>query len=810
MAGRPEDPAPAPLPLSDEDVRKSVPIRKKPTREKGIKIHPFTIDKLCEENARHWFHMMENQLKAQFSWEAIECYHEVGREEFNKILEDVEWFKINLKADMIIEQGLQPTTILYIKDLGNAGLKWDRLKEMFLKPSNANNPMRLMKMANWTWDPARMNEKEAYQEIKQLGKEFIDMNGSNKITVEELIVLWYLRGLGDKYATLRDTVTSSNVTLDEDYILNRIDDIMHMKRESTGEGSCASKPRRKNNIKCFVCGKIGHRARKCPNRHDNYRDKDDDDDDAGSNRDNSRGQKSNRNRNRKPTRQRGRVAEDYERQNDASARHGFDDEYTMHAIKSTRDRAEFASQKAYLAESYKPSVWCFNSTMSTCTGNRDIFEYIDPTRHGTVATASGTQLPIAGQGIVKFSLPNGSEARLGGVIYVPGLAENLLSLEALHLAGFESEGSIDGYNLMKDGKLMAKGKRIGRTTYLDTVRHIDALFTGPKAAKLRQYACLALPADEEVAKKQQLIHRRLGHPGRNRFNNCVGWMDMNELRINKRDPLLDDKCEICLKAKQMIHQSHKPVPRAQRPLQCVYMDFWGPSHDSVGDEKYYLCLIDDCTRFSWLFAMVDRKIEHVICTLETWLRQVERQAGRLLLVIRTDNAAAFVTLKPWGKLKDIKFEFIGTETPAQNDVAERFNRIILEMAKALLFDAKISKEYWKYAVVTANYLRNRTILVKKCENEKGEEKTPYELWYGHRPDLTHLRAWGCRVLYYEKPDSKLGSRVSEGTFLKYGESDKQYEVLPRDGTDLKLVTDLEFRERENGYLSEPSANQADV
>ena len=227
-------------------------------------------------------------------------------------------------------------------------------------------------------------------------------------------------------------------------------------------------------------------------------------------------------------------------------------------------------------------------------------------------------MPIEGCGIVKFSLPRGSEVRLGSVIYVPGLEENLLSLEALHLADFESNGSKRGYEIKKDGKVVAKGKGIGQTTYLDTVNHVDALLVDSK--RINQHARLALSADEETAMKQKLIHRCLGHPGRNRFNNCVEWMDMDELKINKRDRLLDDNCEVCVKSKQVKKQSHVPIPRAKRPLQRVYMDFWGPSRDSMGGEKYYLSLIDDCTRFSWMFIKMDRRTENIIQTLEGWLR----------------------------------------------------------------------------------------------------------------------------------------------------------------------------------------------
>ena len=49
-------------------------------------------------------------------------------------------------------------------------------------------------------------------------------------------------------------------------------------------------------------------------------------------------------------------------------------------------------------------------------------------------------MPIKGRGIVKIQLPNGQEVRLGRVIYVPGLAENLLFLEVLHLAGYKLRG----------------------------------------------------------------------------------------------------------------------------------------------------------------------------------------------------------------------------------------------------------------------------------------------------------------------------------------------------------------------------------
>ncbi|ODM15555.1 hypothetical protein SI65_09158 [Aspergillus cristatus] len=215
---------------------KEKPEERKPVKENGIKIYQFSIDRLNEENARYWFHTMEKQLKVQFCWQTIEYFYEVGSARYSSIIgNDMDWFKIDLKADSIIEQGLTPATILEVKDQPNAGSKWNCLKEMFLKSSNTKKAMKLMKMASWTWDQSRLNEKDAFREINQLGEEFIDMNGSEMVSIRELIMIWYLRGLGSQYATLRDTVMSSNATLDKGYVLSQIEDLMQMKGGSAGE-----------------------------------------------------------------------------------------------------------------------------------------------------------------------------------------------------------------------------------------------------------------------------------------------------------------------------------------------------------------------------------------------------------------------------------------------------------------------------------------------------------------------------------------------------------------------------------------------
>ncbi|GJX04936.1 retrovirus-related pol polyprotein from transposon TNT 1-94, partial [Tanacetum coccineum] len=164
--------------------------------------------------------------------------------------------------------------------------------------------------------------------------------------------------------------------------------------------------------------------------------------------------------------------------------------------------------------------------------------------------------------------------------------------------------------------------------------------------------------------------------------------------------------------------------------------------------KDYACLIAKATsnesklwhrRFSWVFFLATK--DETSGILQNFIRQIENQLNHRVKIIRSDNGTEFKNrdmLEFYGN-KGIKQEYSNARTPQQNGVAERMNRTLIEAARTMLADSLLPTTFWAEAVSTACYIFNR-VRVTKPQN-----KTPYELLFGHKPIISYIRPFGCHV-----------------------------------------------------------------
>ena len=163
----------------------------------------------------------------------------------------------------------------------------------------------------------------------------------------------------------------------------------------------------------------------------------------------------------------------------------------------------------------------------------------------------------------------------------------------------------------------------------------------------------------------------------------------------------------------------------------------------------------------WLYLLPDKTL--VSQQIRNFLAMIDRQFSRKVKVIRSDNGIEFMCLSAFFREHGIIHETSCVYTPQQNGRVERKHRHILNVARALRFQASLPIEYWGECVLTAAYLINRTPSVVL------KNKTPFEILYGHAPSYKHIRVLGCLAYAHniDHKGDKFTSRSRRCVFLGY-------------------------------------------
>ncbi|GKD48511.1 retrovirus-related pol polyprotein from transposon TNT 1-94 [Tanacetum coccineum] len=224
--------------------------------------------------------------------------------------------------------------------------------------------------------------------------------------------------------------------------------------------------------------------------------------------------------------------------------------------------------------------------------------------------------------------------------------------------------------------------------------------------------------------KSWLWHRPLNHLNFGTINDLAREdlvRGLPRLKFEK-----DHLCSACQLEKRKKH-THKPKSKNTiiDVLHTLHMDLCGPMRvQSINGKRYILVIVDDFSRFTWVkFLRSKAKMPEFVTK---FLTQIQVGLNKTVRFIRTDNSTASMFL-------------------------------------------------WAEAVSTACYTQNRPLIHTR------HHKTPYELVYDKKHDLTFFRVFGalCYPTNDNKDLGKLQPTTDIGIFIGYAPSRKGYRIYNR-------------------------------
>ena len=401
-----------------------------------------------------------------------------------------------------------------------------------------------------------------------------------------------------------------------------------------------------------------------------------------------------------------------------------------------------------------------------------------------VAFADNSTGPVYGTGSVEVDF-FGFPAVMHNVAYVPGLAQNLMSVPATNKHGvsvsfgddvakfYFPQGDVFSSPLGPDSvyKLYCRhalSKRKGGAS-----KDASAPDESQKKTEPEHTPCLSSASNPVDI---NLWHRRFAHLS----TDSVVSLQKNNFVSGMGDKPLDahsHPCEVCVSAKA----KRKPFPvsesRAEQPLELLHMDLIGPMPASHSGVRYVMPILDDHTRYSAVLLL--KKRSDATDALISHIREWESLLSHKVKRIRSDGGGEFTSnaLKEFCADNGIHHEFSTPYCPSQNGRAERLNAVLLERAVAMLAETDLPTMLWPEAILHASYIRNRSPSLRS--------RTPYENLFGEVPDVSDLKVWGCVAHVYVDKDhreDKLSKHTKKGRFVGFRDDMKGYSVMFPDGT----------------------------
>ena len=188
------------------------------------------------------------------------------------------------------------------------------------------------------------------------------------------------------------------------------------------------------------------------------------------------------------------------------------------------------------------------------------------------------------------------------------------------------------------------------------------------------------------------------------------------------------------------------VSQASRSFELIHSDLKELPTISYHKYKYFVTFLDDYSSHCWVILL--KRKSDTIRAIDDFLALVKTQHNALVKQFMTDAGGEYKNFNLSNKFKELgtSHRMSVPHMHQQNGRAERLNRTLIEKAQALRFEGYLPQSYWEFSVEFAVHVYNRTPVKRIAWH------TPFEVLNGTKPDISHLRVFGCGAYVYIPDD----------------------------------------------------------
>ena len=235
----------------------------------------------------------------------------------------------------------------------------------------------------------------------------------------------------------------------------------------------------------------------------------------------------------------------------------------------------------------------------------------------TVSLPNGTTFPILHTGTIRLS----DSLVLYDVLHVPSFHFNLISVHALLHHNNCSAHFYPDHCFLQD---LSQASMIGKGDVFNSLYILDLSASSPTV--LPAGFCGSLSVNSTT------WHNRLGHPSAAKLQVLSDALSLPSSSLS-----CHEHCSVCPLAKQKRLSFPFHNHKSDTPFALLHLDIWGTfSIESVAGHKYFLTIVDDATRVTWVYMLRNKNdVSHVF---PAFITLIQTQYNARLKAIRTDNA----------------------------------------------------------------------------------------------------------------------------------------------------------------------------